>query len=155
MIKIMFRTINWWYVGNLIKTYIFNYIFLGIVVGFGFAWLLFGCTPKYPYTPVLLPSESQIPTDLKKDLIAQAIVNKEKSLLQEMFIEIMNGGTIIKKKVTAQRYGDGTEVSVEEWTVEDGLTPPNTYTIKWENGVLTDIVTLEKTEKEYKPLGKK
>lgn len=125
-------------------------IVLLIVLG-----LIVNCGPKYPFTPVKLPSESQIQTDLKKDLIAQAIVNKERSLLQEMFTEIMNGGTIIEKKVTGERYGDGTEVSVEEWTVKDGLTPSNTYAITWENGVLTDIVTLEKTKIEHKPLGKK
>jgi hypothetical protein len=49
-------------------------------------------------------------------------------------------------------YGDGTEVSIEKWIVENSL--ENRFIILWENGVLVKIDTIKKAEIEHKPLGK-
>lgn len=54
----MIRYIDWWYVGNTIKTYIFNHISLGIVVGILLGWLIFGCS-LIPVATNTTPSASQ------------------------------------------------------------------------------------------------
>lgn len=120
---------------------------------FGIIWLGSGCssiTPETTALPVVI--SSTIKQKTKADLIALTIVNKEKSRLKTILAEILDGGTIISKKVTAKRYADGTEISTEKWIVEDNHTPKNRFLATWENGVLISIDTLVKEKKE-KPLG--
>ena len=128
------------------------YVLIFIVIWAIAVSSLIAITSCVKATPIKQMEVAPVPSLTKKDFIAKAIVNKENSRLQRMFIQIMDKGTIIEVIVDGKRWANGAETSKEWWTVEDGLTPPNRFKIYWENGVLKTIDTVEKV-KEYKPLG--
>jgi hypothetical protein len=120
---------------------------LSLLLVIGAYSVFIGCAS----TTAVAEKKAAAPTPTKTDLIAQAIVNKEDSLLQRMFLEIMDGGEINSRTVTATRFGDGTEVSTEVWEVQDRL--KSLFKITWENGVLVRIDTIEKKKNEHRPIG--
>jgi hypothetical protein len=121
------------------------------------AFVFVGCA-GYPVASKTVIPEENLKADvfekaseknLKTEMLKRAS-EKKRSILDKMYEDIMENGELISRKADGDRYADGTEVTVETWTVKS---KKDTYLIIWENGVLSKIKTVKKKKDVLKPLG--
>ena len=98
----MIKYIDWWYVGNIIKTYIFNHISLGIAIGILLGWLIFGCS----LIPVAQPANP--PPSASQSLIDREV--ERVNLMNEAFRKLTGMGCNRETIIETDAYIDSHNV---------------------------------------------